>query len=126
MLGLLDGFNKIEVGIKKDGNGEKIVRIRKYGNGSLYPSISTAAMEAAGFKQHDKVDLYGKAGTFALKKSATGMYKLNRNGGNVASRISSTAMCREIKSLSNFAEVFDAWGIPDAGILFFKVRKEDE
>jgi hypothetical protein len=123
MMSLLEGFEKIEVSGTREGRGEKLVRIRKVKNGS-YISISAEAMKAGGFKAGDRVDLYGKGDTFALKKSSTGLYNIIKNGNIVSGRINSTKLCREIKSRSNFAEIFNAWGIEDEGLLFFRVKGE--
>lgn len=123
MVGLLDGFEKI-CAVRGKGCTEKLVSIKGSGKYASYLRISTAALEEAGITYKDKVDLYCSNGTFALKKSIAGMYSIKRES-NTFSRINSTAMCREIRIRAGETTDFTAWGIAEAGVLFFKAKENE-
>lgn len=126
MTGLLEGFEKINTTTPLRVSSEKGVHIREAASGSkvYYARITGGALKEAGINTGDRVDLYCSNGTFAFKKSDSGVYKVYREG-KFTGRINSTPMCREIKVRSGDAVDFTAWGIAEAGVLFFKVKETE-
>jgi hypothetical protein len=126
MKQLLEGFEKIEVSNRSRAGAECVVSIKKANKTSFYFYISREAMRQAGLKAGDKVDLYGKGGgTFALVKSASGMYKMSGKKGESAGRINNTNLCIEVRSRTKQSMGFTAWGIGGEGVLFFKPKEND-
>lgn len=126
----LEGFDKIVVpqGRGCGGRSNKpMVTIRRPNGVARHLDINAAAMEAAGFKDGDKVDLYAKGTTFILEKSFAGVYRLrcpNKKGNVNTGRIGSVNLCTVISSRCNGASKFNATAVN--GMLFFEPAGEEE
>lgn len=123
----LEGFEKIVVknGTRGKRETKPMVKLQSGGrNNYRQLCINGAAMEAAGFKFGDKVDLYSNGSSFALEKSSSGLYNIRRlNAQSNSGCIGSTALCREISIRANNASEFNATAM--SGILFFEPVKEE-
>lgn len=123
----LEGFEKIVVKSVVRGRKETkpMVKLQSGGRSNYRQlCINGAAMEAAGFKFGDKVDLYSNGSSFALEKSISGMYNIRRlNAQSSSGCIGSSALCREISIRANDASEFNATAM--SGILFFEPVKEE-
>lgn len=123
----LEGFEKIVVKGNPRGKRETKPMVKLLSGGRenyRYLNINSAAMEAAGFKFGDKVDLYSNGSNFALEKSSSGMYNIRRqNSQSNSGVIGSTALCREVSIRANNAKEFNATAM--SGILFFEPVKEE-
>lgn len=136
----MGAFKKVDIVPQETRRGGKptvpTVSVYKKHN---YLAPSVIAIEQAGFRDGDRLDLYRMGRTFALKRETAGLLTLkeyinrDRNGKLTKTqyRISNASACLEIRSATRLGDEeskqrrsyrFKAW--VEEGVLFFRTDEE--
>ena len=116
----LSEFTKCDVLSRGQNRGDCVYVNKK----SHTVTISASLVEKAGLTKGDRVDLYRKDATFALKKAKAGCVTLGISSKNSNSLIArGTGLCLQITPFTHGKTAFPGWVEDD--VIFFTAEDND-